>query len=336
MQIPISVPGAFVLSFLGTLILIALLLQMKLGPLWLDRPNDRSLHLRPRHKLGGLAIMIVTLTLFAITSADLPGAVTAGCLGLVIISAIDDAINLPATVRLASHLGAAAVAIMAIPNGNMFVGALGCVTIVWMCNLYNFMDGADGLAGGMTVIGFGALAIAADAGGATGLTIWCGTISTAALAFLLFNFPPARVFMGDAGAVPLGFLAGTLGYIGFVNGVWPFWYPALVFSPFIFDATLTLIRRTLRGKKPWVAHREHLYQRLILSGWSHRRLALVSYAIMAATCGAALAALSLSLLLQRVIIISVLVFLTVLMLAAERHLHSPGRRQTGSIGQICD
>jgi UDP-N-acetylmuramyl pentapeptide phosphotransferase/UDP-N-acetylglucosamine-1-phosphate transferase len=93
--------------------------------------------------------------------------------------------------------------------------------------------------------------------------------------------------MGDVGSVPLGFLAAMLGLEGFWRGAWPAWFPLLVFSVFIADASVTLLRRGLRGEKVWVAHREHYYQRLIRSGWSHRRLALAAYLLMFVTAGSA-------------------------------------------------
>jgi UDP-N-acetylmuramyl pentapeptide phosphotransferase/UDP-N-acetylglucosamine-1-phosphate transferase len=167
------------------------------------------------------------------------------------------------------------------------------LAIVWMTNLYNFMDGADGLAGGMSLIGFGtfaaALALLPNSAQPFGLLVT--SIAGAAAGFLLFNFPPAKVFMGDAGAIPLGFLAATLGIQGNMLGLWPWWFAVLVFSPFIVDATFTLLRRTAQGNKPWIAHRDHYYQRLILAGWSHRKTALAYYAFMAFASASALGAI---------------------------------------------
>ena len=164
-------------------------------------------------------------------------------------------------------------------------------------NLYNFMDGADGLAGGMAVIGFGTLGLAAIESApelaAAGLCI-----AAAAGGFLWHNFHPARVFLGDAGSIPLGFLAGTLGLIGWSKGLWPLWFPVLVFSPFVVDATLTLVSRILRGRKPWQAHREHAYQRMVAGGLGHRRTALLWYLLMAASAASALLALRLSVVMQ--------------------------------------
>jgi UDP-N-acetylmuramyl pentapeptide phosphotransferase/UDP-N-acetylglucosamine-1-phosphate transferase len=323
-QTVVSLPVAMVMAFLGTVALAAVLVRLPLGAILLDYPNERSLHARPRPKLGGLAIMAVSLALVVLARLDVPAAVIAACAFLVVVSAIDDARNLSASVRLASHLGAASAVAIAVPGGNIFLAALAVATIAWMSNLYNFMDGADGLAGGMTAIGFGALALAANSAGATGLAAWCALVSASAAAFLCFNFPPARLFMGDAGAVPLGFLAGALGYVGFAGDAWPFWFPALVFSPFIFDASLTLFKRLLRGEKPWVAHREHVYQGLILAGWSHRKLALVAYILMLAVSSAAFAALSQQIAAQIAIIGVIVGSLGGLFLFAERHLRRAG------------
>jgi UDP-N-acetylmuramyl pentapeptide phosphotransferase/UDP-N-acetylglucosamine-1-phosphate transferase len=108
--------------------------------------------------------------------------------------------------------------------------------------------------------------------------------AAAATGFLLHNFPPARIFMGDVGSISTGFLAGSLIVLGSREKVFDLWVPLVVFSPFILDATATLARRTFRCEKIWHAHREHYYQRLVLSGWSHRRTVLGEYAVMAC-CG---------------------------------------------------
>jgi UDP-N-acetylmuramyl pentapeptide phosphotransferase/UDP-N-acetylglucosamine-1-phosphate transferase len=94
--------------------------------------------------------------------------------------------------------------------------------------------------------------------------------------------------MGDAGSIPLGFLAGALGLAGAIRGTWPAWFPLLVFSPFWVDASVTIARRLLRRERIWIAHRSHYYQRLVLMGWSTRRLALCAYALMLATALSAL------------------------------------------------
>jgi uncharacterized membrane protein len=93
--------------------------------------------------------------------------------------------------------------------------------------------------------------------------------------------------MGDAGSITIGFLAGTLMILGVRDGIFELWVPIMIFSPFIVDATVTLIRRVLRRKRIWEAHREHYYQRLVLSGWSHRRTVLAEYGVMILSGGLA-------------------------------------------------
>jgi UDP-N-acetylmuramyl pentapeptide phosphotransferase/UDP-N-acetylglucosamine-1-phosphate transferase len=99
----------------------------------------------------------------------------------------------------------------------------------------------------------------------------------------LFNFPPARIFMGDVGAALLGFLAAAFTLWGGRDGVVPFWAALLLFSPFIVDATYTILRRGARRERIWEAHRTHIYQRLVQCGWGHRKTVLAEYVLMS-TC----------------------------------------------------
>ena len=256
------------------------------GRLPMDHPNARSLHETPTPRIGGLGIMagVVVAGVWLADAALLPVVVAA--FALAAVSVLDDVRGLPVALRFSAHFIAAVAALLALglSGWSLLVGTL---AVVWMTNLYNFMDGADGLAGGMAVIGFGALALAAWLGGAPGLTAFGAAIAAAALAFLRFNFPPARIFMGDAGSIPLGFLAAALGILGAQQDLWPWLFPLLVFSPFIVDASVTLAKRGLRGEKIWRAHRSHYYQRAVLLGASHRQLAWAAYVLMLASAALA-------------------------------------------------
>jgi len=256
----------------------------------MDHPNERSLHVTPTPRIGGLGIMagVGVAAVWLADAALLP--VVLAAFALAAVSVLDDVRGLPVALRFLAHFVAAAACLLALGLDGWALLA-GTLAVVWMTNLYNFMDGSDGLAGGMAAIGFGALALAAWLGGAPGLAAFCAAIAAAALAFLRFNFPPARVFMGDAGSIPLGFLAAALGILGVMQNVWPWLFPLLVFSPFIVDASVTLIRRALRGEKVWRAHRSHYYQRVVLLGATHRQLVLVAYALMLATATLAFALL---------------------------------------------
>lgn len=259
--------------------LLAILLR-RADALPVDRPNERSLHSHPTPRIGGLALIPgAVLGCLAAGIADRDSQLLLGLAGfLFLLSIFDDWRSLPVTLRLSAHLVAAGFLAVALLDASPLALA-GALAVAWMTNLYNFMDGANGLAGGMAAIGFAVYGLA------FGDSAVAFALSGAALGFLLFNFDPARVFLGDAGSVPLGFLAGGLGLFGVVNGHWPWWFPLLAFSPFVVDATVTLLRRLARREKVWQAHREHYYQRLVRMGWSHRRLAIAEYALMA-LCGA--------------------------------------------------
>lgn len=272
--------AALAIACFAISLLLAALLVSRFGRLALDRPNERSLHARPVPRTGGLAVLAGMLTSVAFDAAPLwlPLALAAA-LGLV--SFIDDLRGLRTVVRLAAHVGAAGIVVWYVTTPLNIVAALCLVlAVAWLTNLYNFMDGSDGLAGGMAVIGFGAYAVAAALAGDGSVLALAVAIAFSAAGFLCFNFPPARIFLGDVGSVPLGFLAAAIGIIGWHGDLWPLWFPLLVFAPFIGDASLTLLRRLFRGERVWHAHREHYYQRLVRLGAGHRGTALLAYALM--------------------------------------------------------
>lgn len=271
----------------GIVCIVAMRLLLRSSRLPLDEPNERSLHVVPVPRTGGIAIaagvLVAALWIRAAPGLLIPAA------GLALISAFDDRRALPSSLRLLAHVIAAGVFLYAV--GGPLAPAMSValwLAIAWTTNLYNFMDGADGLAGGMAVIGFGAYAVAASLAGGCDFAAIAWAIAAAAAGFLAFNFPPARIFMGDVGSIPLGFLAAGMGVAGWERTFWPLWFPLVVFAPFIVDASVTLVRRLLRRERVWEAHRQHYYQRLILSGWTHRRTAFAEYAVMLACAGMAL------------------------------------------------
>jgi len=248
----------------------------------LDKPNERSLHKSPIPRIGGLAILAgIFISWIGLENTNIV-IIFVITISLGLLSFIDDLKHLPAWMRFLAHLIAAGIATWTITSGQIdpLMLLLVMVTIVWVTNLFNFMDGSDGLAGGMAMFGFLFFAIQALIQGSVSFAGLNAVIAAAAAGFLLFNTHPARVFMGDVGSIPLGFLAGLIGYIGWADDVWPFWYPVLIFSPFIVDASITLIKRLLTGKKIWQAHCDHYYQHLILLGFGHRNTALLEYVLM--------------------------------------------------------
>lgn len=289
----------------------------------MDHPNSRSLHATPTPRIGGLGIMlgIAAASVWLADTALLP--VVLGAFALAALSLLDDVRGLSVRVRFLAHFLAAAGCLFALGLTGWVLLA-GTLAVVWMINLYNFMDGANGLAGGMAVIGFGALSVAAWLGDAPGLAAFCTAIAAAALAFLRFNFPTARLFMGDAGSIPLGFLAATLGISGAMRGAWPWLFPLVVFSPFIVDASVTLVRRALRGEKIWQAHRSHYYQRVVLLGATHRQLALGAYALMLAMAAMAFVLLLLPQYAMGMLILSASMYLLIFLAIDRRWRRSAG------------
>lgn len=279
----------FVAAAVSALVIALMLRSGRAGPL--DNPNHRSLHSVAVPRSGGVGVLA---GLACAGAAWVPP--PAWLVALALLAAVswwDDCRPLSAPLRFAVHLLAAVVVLDTLGAGP--AGAVVLIfALVWMANLYNFMDGANGLAGGMALLGFLALSVAAALTGQHELAGWAVAIAGAALGFLRFNFHPARIFLGDIGSVTLGFLAALLGWYGWMRQAWPLWFPVLAFSPFIVDATATLLRRLLRGEKVWQAHREHYYQRLVRMGWSHRRLALSEYALMSAVAVTAVMLLEVS------------------------------------------
>lgn len=246
----------------------------------LDHPNARSLHRTPVTRTGGIALMLGVFLGPGLLIADsrpllLGAAVLSG------ISFFDDWRGLSIGPRLLAHfLTVIAAVALSFPDLPLPLFAIVILATIWMTNLYNFMDGSDGLAGGMTLFGFGFFALAAFRENEISLGLTSAAIAMSAGGFLLFNFYPAKIFMGDAGSIPLGFLAAMFGALGWQQGLWPAWLPILIFSPFIADASVTVTKRLLRGEKIWQAHREHYYQRLVRMGFGHRRTALLEYLVM--------------------------------------------------------
>lgn len=267
--------------------MLTLLLTLNKNGMIQDVPNDRSLHTEPIPRVGGIAIMAGILSGWILLFQFWAWWIMCPVLGLFMLSLVDDVRGLPAKARLLGHFIAALVVLAG--AGVQWLWLLPVLLyIVWMTNLFNFMDGADGLAGGMALFGFTFYGIAGLMHGNEAFAMMNFTIGAAALGFLYHNFHPARVFMGDAGSIPLGFLAAAFGVWGWQQGYWPLWFPILVFSPFVVDASATLLKRARRGEKLTEAHRDHYYQRLIRMGWGHRNTALAEYLLMLLAGGSAL------------------------------------------------
>jgi Fuc2NAc and GlcNAc transferase len=241
----------------------------------LDVPNERSLHRTPIPRGGGVAVVLVTLAglttagLLSKIPAEVAWALGGGGALVAAVGWLDDRRGVSARVRATVHAAAACWAAYWI-WGELTPAALaGVVCIMWAINLYNFMDGIDGLAGAeASSIGLiaGALFLMA---GRSDLAAVAFLVAAAALGFLGWNWPPARIFLGDVGSGFLGFTFGALSLIAGRSGALPIALCLLLAGVFAFDATITLLRRAARGE-PWhQAHRSHAYQRLVQAGSTH-------------------------------------------------------------------
>ena len=258
----------------------------------MDQPTERSSHRAPVPRGGGIAVIGVLLAAWLViwlkgVSADsgtLFWIVLAGALWLAAVSWLDDLRGgVSILLRLAVQVLAVGAGIASLPgDGLIFQGtvpvlvdhALAAAAWLWFVNLFNFMDGIDGLSGveGAS-LGLGAFALALLGAAPAGLGPLGLALAGVSLGFLLWNWHPAKIFLGDVGSVPLGYLAGWLMLALAAAGAWQ--AALLLPAYYLADATCTLARRLLRGERVWQAHREHVYQRAVAAGWSHGRTAAV-------------------------------------------------------------
>ena len=249
--------------------------------------SARGLHAMPVPRVGGLAIWAGFMPVAFLVAV--PATLSLKLWGvpwllLLAVSLRDDVKSVSVAVRLVVHAVAAAWFAIALAHGfgiALPFAALAALACVWSLNLYNFMDGSDGLAVAMSIVGFASYAAVLGWSGAPGAIALA--LASSCIPLLAVNRPPARMFLGDVGAVPLGFLAAALGIGGIAGGLWPPWFPLLVFLPFAADATATLGRRVIGGERFWESHRSHYYQRLHRLGAGHAGTLAVWTALMAGT-----------------------------------------------------
>jgi UDP-N-acetylmuramyl pentapeptide phosphotransferase/UDP-N-acetylglucosamine-1-phosphate transferase len=270
----IAVVAAFAVSCLGSRALIALLRREAV----FDVPNERSLHAVPTPRGGGIAVIgaIAATWIGLFAAGAVPAASLVAVGGMIVLASvswIDDLRGLSPGLRLLVQFAAVAAGVAVLPRGAIFqhwlppgLDAIAAALLwVWFVNLFNFMDGIDGIAAGeAAAVGLG---LALLSGGDASAAAPSVAIAAAALGFLVWNWAPARIFLGDVGSIPLGYAVGFLLLGLAARGEWQ----AALILPlyFLADATLTLLRRLLRGERVWQAHREHFYQRAAQSGLGH-------------------------------------------------------------------
>lgn len=266
--VPLAALAAALLAAAGVVVLLRMRERLPHAAV-----SARGLHGVPVPRVGGVAIwagFVPVALVVAAPAALSPMLWAVPWLLLAAVSLRDDVKSVAVAPRLVVHLAAASWFAFALATSLHVVwplAMLAALACVWSLNLYNFMDGSDGLAAAMSIVGFGAYAcVLAWSGAAWGLP---AALAAATIPFLAVNRPPARMFLGDVGAVPLGFLAAAFGIGGIAAGTWPLWFPVLVFLPFVADATATLARRALARERVWESHRSHYYQRLHRLGAGH-------------------------------------------------------------------
>ncbi len=268
-----------------------------------DEPNPRSSHTHPTPRGAGIALVplaaLAWLALDALAGGAGQLALGAGlALALGAVALFDDLRGLTPLPRLAAQIAVVAAGMGLFDGGPVFQGLLplwldrvaAALAWLWFINAFNFMDGIDALSAAQTlVIALGLVAVGAVAGW-PGARAWPALVLAAvALGFLVWNRPPARIFLGETGAAGLGVLLGWLLLDAAARGAWP---AALLLPGYYWaDASLTLLRRLFRGAKIWQAHREHAYQRAVRAGWPHGRVtrlvAVLGLGLIAAACAAA-------------------------------------------------
>ena len=269
----------------------------------LDRPNVRSSHTRLTATMGGVGIMAglwagiaVGQGLFGILAFPTWKAFL-GSTAVLVLLAYDEVRPMGRLSKLAVQVGAGVLLVtygvvlqrITLPAvGGVDLGWMGYpITLIWLVglqNLYNFMDGIDGIAALEALLVAGMLAGLAAAVNLPALPV-IAALAGACLGFLVWNLPPARIFMGDVGSNFLGFGLGAMAVVGEEAGI-PFWIAALFLGAFLYDSLYTILRRLLRGENITVAHRIHLYQRLVELGWTHGRVNL-AYGTVTLLLGAA-------------------------------------------------
>lgn len=276
----------FALACVGTRVLIGVLTRRAV----LDQPNERSSHAVPVPRGGGIAVVAAVAVGWGWIAAD-PSMTDPVCwlaplaagLALAGISFVDDLRNLGAGLRLGVQAAAVAVGLWAL-DGRGALAAVAPAWIdlpltalgwLWFLNLYNFMDGIDGITGietlsiGAGLAGLAALGLAPAMAAGPALVLAAG-----ALGFLVWNWHPARIFLGDVGSVPLGYLLGFLLVIVAGQGVVGLAAALVLPLVYLVDASVTLARRVARGESPTQAHREHVYQRAVIAGASHSSVSI--------------------------------------------------------------
>jgi UDP-N-acetylmuramyl pentapeptide phosphotransferase/UDP-N-acetylglucosamine-1-phosphate transferase len=318
--------GVFVASLVGTRLILKVLRDRAI----LDHPNERSSHSTPIPKGAGIAVIPCIIAAWVLTAWGTPeAAVTqiliAAALILALLSWFDDLRELNPIFRLGGQVLAVAFVFLSADGvaffrepffGGLLPPGLDMVAAgllwVWFINLFNFMDGIDGIAGVEAAsIGVGIALVSVAAGLSDVFGTFGLAIAAASLGFLIWNWHPAKIFLGDIGSVPMGFMLGGLLLWLAANGQWA----AALILPlyYLADSTITLLKRFVRGEKVWQAHRQHFYQQALANGLSHdhvvRHVLFVDLVLIALAIAAARGWVGAALISAPILVLWLLVYL---------------------------
>ncbi len=291
------IPSVLAATFGVSLIVVGWVRHYALNNNILDLPNSRSSHTCPMPRGGGLAIFLAfAAACFALCIGDLLDSKTTltllsagGAIG--IVGFLDDRWELRARTRLAVHLAAAILVVSTLgglPEAQLARWGLSAfwvasiftvLVIVWGTNLFNFMDGIDGIAASEAIFFSVAGAWLNWADGDLGMSVALLSVAAATLGFLAWNWPPARIFMGDVGSGFLGFMITALAVLASRRGGTPIEVWPILGGVFVVDATTTLIRRIVRGDAFMEPHNTHAFQHLARRLRSHKRVTLIVIAV---------------------------------------------------------
>ena len=249
--------------------------KIKFPIIFYDIPNSRSSHSTNILKIGGLIIFLnfYFLSFFFIENSSIKHILFLS-ISIFLVSLFDDFFDIPIYLRLLIHFVISGILIYLLNFDHLLISFFFLISLVWITNLYNFMDGINGLSAFMLIFGLTPMAYVAYIYGNFDLSNHLFLLVFLFFPFLYFNFLKNKIFLGDAGSVTTGFIVGAVGLYGWRNGFWPIWFPTILFSIFGADATLTVILRIIYKKNPFVAHRTYFFHKLIDLGFTKNIISL--------------------------------------------------------------
>ena len=345
----------FVIAFVVTVLIVPQVRAFCLARGYVDMPNSRKIHKDPIPRLGGVAIWLGTIISFFMIvlftkypyGNGLSGILIGGSI-IFLMGLVDDIYDLPPKYKLFIQFGAALIAVLlgvridelwnpfgSVIHLGIFAIPITLIWIVGLSNAMNFIDGVDGLAGTVSAIGAVSLAVLAvsTVHPQPIAALLAVILAGAMIGFLMFNFNPAKIFMGDSGALFTGFTLASLSVVGLMKTVtFSVFLPIFIFAVPILDITYAVLRRILKGKNPFKADSEHIHHKLIHLGVSHNNTVFV-FVVTAVSAGAIAAIFVHSqnlyftvialLLIFMAIVLRISNFFSVLDASQEHHYHEP-------------